>query len=266
MSFFKRAPHADDLDPDDDDPTIDPELRLRTVRTAHSTIAESIRTEARAERRKSLRQKRSRFFRNKSLEKKRPATADSAATSEAKPSTEIPGPRRNIYVNTPLTAMEVDSHGEPLTQYVRNKVRTSSESPPALRSEPVVIPRRIHHHHLPPKEPLRTVQTVRRLPLPPSSHPPRSSLSSVANLYFLVLVVLQGEPSPPRTLRQSPAAPSPSLTTIRPPCLSCDRPVRMTLRRDKISSQHVAIPSSVLHPSPTRLPHPHPHPHHSLTP
>ena len=129
MSFFKRAPHADDLDPDDDDPTIDPELRLRTVRTAHSTIAESIRTEARAERRKSLRQKRSRFFRNKSIEKKRPATADSGA-SEAKPSTEIPGLRRNIYVNTPLTAMEVDSHGEPLTQYVRNKVRTSSKSSP----------------------------------------------------------------------------------------------------------------------------------------
>ncbi|KAJ7779086.1 hypothetical protein B0H16DRAFT_1711426 [Mycena metata] len=45
MSSFKRPPtHLphDDNDTDDDDQAIDPELRLRTVRTAYSAIAESI--------------------------------------------------------------------------------------------------------------------------------------------------------------------------------------------------------------------------------
>ncbi|THH16206.1 hypothetical protein EW146_g4397 [Bondarzewia mesenterica] len=155
MSFFKRAPHSDNIDADDDDPNIDPELRLRTVRTAHSTLEESIRSEARAERRKSLRKKRSRFFRSKSMEKKRPGTADSSKP-EAKPTTEIPGARRNIYVNTPLTAMEVDRHGEPLTRYVRNKVRTSKYTIITF------IPKNLY-------------EQFRR----------------VANLYFLSLVILQ---------------------------------------------------------------------------
>lgn len=115
--MFKRHSNHDDND-DDGDAQIDPDLRLRTVRTAASTIAESIRSELRAQRR-SARKKRSLFFRKE----KRPKTADSAL-SEA-PS-HIPGQRRNIYINTPLAPVELDQHGEPLVRYARNKVRTSS--------------------------------------------------------------------------------------------------------------------------------------------
>ncbi|KAF8628303.1 hypothetical protein AX17_006006 [Amanita inopinata Kibby_2008] len=125
MSFFKRPQQHPDNDPDEDtnDDSIDPELRLRTVRTAASVIAESIRSEQRAERRKSLRQKRSRFFR-RNVEKERRTRSDTV--SSLAPSTkEIPGSRRNVYVNHPPSAMEVDQYGEPLARYVRNKVRTT---------------------------------------------------------------------------------------------------------------------------------------------
>ena len=125
MSFFKRHPHPDDVHTDEEnDDTIDPELRLRTVRTAASTLAESIRSEARAQKRKSLRRKGSRFFRTKSSDRKRPKTADSIPDESR---AEVKGERRNIYVNRSPSAMEVDRDGEPLARYVRNKVRTSSE-------------------------------------------------------------------------------------------------------------------------------------------
>lgn len=125
MSFFRRAhPSPDDLDTDEEnDTTIDPELRLRTVRTAASAIAESIQTEQRAERRK---RKGSRFFHRKNADEKRKAERPQTAESVAPP-VEVPGIRRNVYVNYPLSAMEVDHNGEPLAHYVRNKVRTSSE-------------------------------------------------------------------------------------------------------------------------------------------
>jgi phospholipid-translocating ATPase len=110
----------------ENDETIDPELRLRTVRTAASAIAESIRTDQRAERRRSTIHKRSRFFRSKPAEKKPDSTA---VTSSAAPSaSRVPGARRNVYVNHSLSAMEVDHNGEPKVEYVRNKVRTTSES------------------------------------------------------------------------------------------------------------------------------------------
>ncbi|KAG9309612.1 hypothetical protein JVU11DRAFT_10273 [Chiua virens] len=117
MSLFKRHPQQDQDDDNDNDAPIDHNLRLRTVRTAASTIAESIRSELRAERRS--RRKRSLFFRKD----KRPKTADSATTDVSAP--RVPGQRRNVYVNTPLSAMEVDQHGQPLARYPRNKVRTS---------------------------------------------------------------------------------------------------------------------------------------------
>ncbi|EIN05442.1 phospholipid-translocating P-type ATPase [Punctularia strigosozonata HHB-11173 SS5] len=122
---MKRQPSAVD-EPDTDEEqdvmqNIDPELRLRTVRTAASTIAESNRNEEqRAARRKNVKRKRSRFFRR---DRKQASEAESAA-SALKPGV-IPGKRRNVYVNMPLTAMEVDAHGEPVERYVRNKVRTS---------------------------------------------------------------------------------------------------------------------------------------------
>ncbi|KAK7062688.1 phospholipid transporting ATPase [Paramarasmius palmivorus] len=115
MSFLKRPTNARDSDSEDE--TIDPELRLRTVRTAHSAIAESIRSEQRAERRKK--RKRKGFFRRAS-EKKQPE-----ATSSGPGPTEIPGERRNVYVNHPLAHLEVDNNGEPIARYERNKVRTT---------------------------------------------------------------------------------------------------------------------------------------------
>lgn len=122
-SFFKRHQAADEPDTDEEnDDTIDPELRLRTVRTAASAIAESIKSEQRAERRKTM-HKRSRFFRRHTPEKK-PTPAPPEPTSSA---LKAPGPRRNVYVNYPLSAMEVDQDGEPKARYVRNKVRTTSE-------------------------------------------------------------------------------------------------------------------------------------------
>ncbi|KAF8221432.1 phospholipid-translocating P-type ATPase [Tricholoma matsutake] len=119
MSFLRRNhPPPEDVPDEENDDTIDPELRLRTVRTAASAIAESIRSEQRAERRKSSRRgKASRFFRK---HEKRPEVATEAVSTK-----EIPGVRRNVYVNHPLSAIESDSRGEPLVQYVRNKVRTT---------------------------------------------------------------------------------------------------------------------------------------------
>jgi phospholipid-translocating ATPase len=126
MSLFKRHPQPLSEDIDENDP-IDPNLRLRTVRTAASTIAESIRSEIRAEKRRSIYQKRSFFRRNANKKASKPTEAASSDTPSV-PNTRIPGDRRNVYVNYPLSAMEVDQHGEPLARYARNKVRTSSTS------------------------------------------------------------------------------------------------------------------------------------------
>ncbi|KAJ6564618.1 hypothetical protein B0H19DRAFT_1141557 [Mycena capillaripes] len=90
MSLLKRRPPQDSVDSDDE--AIDPELRLRTVRTAHSAIAESIKDKERR-------------------------------LEEGKPEPE--GIRRNVYVNTPLPRGEVDSSGDPYVRYPRNKVRTT---------------------------------------------------------------------------------------------------------------------------------------------
>ncbi|KAI5994780.1 phospholipid-translocating P-type ATPase [Pisolithus albus] len=124
MSLFKRHPQPDEVtdnDEQDNDATIDPNLRLRTVRTAASTIAESIRSEQRAQKRRTTRSKRSRFFRRE----KRPKTAESAVSNATSAGPHIPGQRRNIYVNTPLSPSELDHRGEPVARYARNKVRTS---------------------------------------------------------------------------------------------------------------------------------------------
>ncbi|KIK63428.1 hypothetical protein GYMLUDRAFT_41114 [Collybiopsis luxurians FD-317 M1] len=122
MSFLKRSVTSRHLDSDDEeDDTIDPELRLRTVRTTASALEEAIRTEQKAERRKQKRRRG--LFGSRISEKKRPQTADS--TDNSTPSTEIPGLRRNVYVNHPLSHSELDQNGEPMARYERNKVRTS---------------------------------------------------------------------------------------------------------------------------------------------
>lgn len=128
MSFFKRRRNvdADQFDADDHDTNIDQDLRLRTVRTAASTIAESIASEQRAERRRSIRYKRSKFFRSKSV--KHPHHEKAPTSVPKGPTVQIAGKRRNVYVNMPLTAAEVDRYGEPIQRYARNKVKTTSES------------------------------------------------------------------------------------------------------------------------------------------
>ena len=124
MSLSRHQPTDESNTDEENDETIDPELRLRTVRTAASAIAESIRTDQRAERRRSTIHKRSRFFRSKPADKKH----DSPTATVAPAASRIPGARRNIYVNHSLSAMEVDHSGEPRVEYVRNKVRTTSKS------------------------------------------------------------------------------------------------------------------------------------------
>ena len=127
MSFFRRHrnPDSDQIDADDHDSNVDHDLRLRTVRTAASTIAESIASEQRARRRRSTRLKRSNFFRSKST--KYPDHEKTRSSLPNVPAVQITGKRRNVYVNMPLTATEVDRHGEPIIRYARNKVNTTSE-------------------------------------------------------------------------------------------------------------------------------------------
>jgi len=190
MSFLKRHQHEDDQT---DDETIDPDLRLRSVRTAASAIAESIKYEQRAEKRK-MQRKKSRFFRNIS-QKKRPHTASSNHSSTTSPdSTHIPGARRNVYVNRPPLPADVDQDGEPWAVYVRNKVRTSSTC---------------HHitssRHITPND-LQNILSLHSFQRIYTSnfggthlftslhalHRQLTRVTSVANLYFLILVILSG--------------------------------------------------------------------------
>ncbi|KAG5734631.1 putative phospholipid-transporting ATPase DNF1 [Termitomyces sp. T112] len=115
-------PDPGDLTDEENDDTIDPELRLRTVRTAASAIAESIKSERRAERRKKSIRASSRFFRRNTTSKKLQPAPVGAGPSK------VSGLRRNVYVNYPLSAMEVDQHGEPVVRFPRNKVRTTKYS------------------------------------------------------------------------------------------------------------------------------------------
>ncbi len=129
-SLFKRHQAPDNEDTDDDDNQVDPALRLRTVRTAHSTIAESIRSETR----RTERRRKSRKWQTKGIFKKsRLHTAEDDLPRPTEP-VEPPRPdlpesskRRSIYVNQPLPLDQQDQHGDPQITYVRNKVRTTSK-------------------------------------------------------------------------------------------------------------------------------------------
>jgi phospholipid-translocating ATPase len=191
MSFLRRNnPPPEDLTDEENDDTIDPELRLRTVRTAASAIAESIRSEQRAQRRKSSRRgKASRFFRK---HERRP---EEVAT-EAGSTKEIPGVRRNVHVNHPLSAIESNSNGEPLTRYKRNKVRTTSKfSAFYIRSRCAHHYFRIHHPHIRTQKLVRAIPTVRShiQPIFYTIHTVLTWGSRVANLFFLTIVILQSE-------------------------------------------------------------------------
>lgn len=167
MHLLRRNAHHDDPDLEDENDAIDPELRLRTVRTAHSTIEESIRTEERAMRRKTMLKKRG-FFRRGTDKKRVKDPVISETTSESNAAPPVHGLRRNIYVNMPLPQDELDSHGEPIVRYVRNKVRTSSECTCSLLAYVYLPLFRIHHRHVHSKKPLRAISQVsvfgRRVP------------------------------------------------------------------------------------------------------
>lgn len=112
---------------------MDPELRLRTVRTAASTIEESIRTETRrAERRRKRRKWQAKGLFHKTSTK-RQAVAPTAEDDLPRPTEPLDSPkgdhgrRRNVYVNQPLPLEEQNPNGDPVVHYVRNKVRTTSE-------------------------------------------------------------------------------------------------------------------------------------------
>ncbi|KAJ7054208.1 phospholipid-transporting ATPase 1 [Mycena amicta] len=108
---LKRPRGGSAANEESDEEAIDPELRLRTVRTAHSAIAESIVADERQTR------QRRRFFRSRGEKYKE----KSAEVGKPKPG----GRRRNVYVNTPLPPSELDSNGDPEISYPRNKVRTT---------------------------------------------------------------------------------------------------------------------------------------------
>lgn len=110
---------------------IDPELRLRTVRTAASTIAEATRSETRREawrrrRNKSMMRKGTlgrNFFRRGGA--KEPAVTEDdprdVPTTPQVPTIDgkvLPpaGKRRDIYVNLPLPPSSLDAKGEPVTR------------------------------------------------------------------------------------------------------------------------------------------------------
>jgi phospholipid-translocating ATPase len=189
MSFLRRNhPPPEDVTDEENDDTIDPELRLRTVRTAASAIAESIRSEQRAQRRSSRRGKASRFFRKQ--EKKLEEVSTEAVLTK-----EIPGVRRNVYVNHPLSAIESDSNGEPLARYVRNKVRTTSKLCSLYIGSCSHHYFRIHSPHVSTQELVRAVPTVRIhvQPVLYTIHAVLTPRYRVANLFFLTIVILQSK-------------------------------------------------------------------------
>ncbi|KAJ7793142.1 hypothetical protein B0H14DRAFT_3889495, partial [Mycena olivaceomarginata] len=124
MSLAKRPPASlqSDMDMDDaldrrynydNDEDIDPELRLRTVRTAHSAIAENAAEKTvlgRTEREDTA---------------WAPPRGGGPRQGQAGGRGRPEGKRRNVYVNTPLPRGELDSSGDPLVRYPRNKVRTT---------------------------------------------------------------------------------------------------------------------------------------------
>lgn len=167
QSYQSTAPSSYKYTPDEEEPdvfdpfSIDPEYRLRTVRTAASAIAESIRTERDAEDRKrrrrifkSFRSRRNTTASGKGSLKRKgseaptdegsasdfgtprnslvPQPSDSGAGTDAgvekedsSKSKTPAGQRRTLYVNIPLPTGLLDTKGDPTIRYVRNKVRTS---------------------------------------------------------------------------------------------------------------------------------------------
>ncbi|ORX33448.1 hypothetical protein BD324DRAFT_639819 [Kockovaella imperatae] len=130
LSMDTTSPLKPELEEDDDlfDPfALDPTYRLRTVKTAHSVLAESIH----ADRDREKHQRRRTLFRSLTRKRNRKradsdVTAVTAVTTTTTTVTPEPaGARRKVYINTPLPPDLLTKSGDPLIRYVRNKVRTS---------------------------------------------------------------------------------------------------------------------------------------------
>ncbi|KAF8176378.1 hypothetical protein K438DRAFT_1770578 [Mycena galopus ATCC 62051] len=189
MSILKRGRHAPSLSSLDDD-HIDPELRLRTVRTAHSAIAESIVADARQTRRRRT------FWRSRG-EKSRLRDGRHGQHDGVDPIREKQegrgrpeGKRRNVYVNTPLPRGEMDSSGDPVVRYPRNKVQTTTNTGTTEYTILTFVPRNLY-------------EQFRR----------------IANLFFLTVVVLERGTgacaAPPRCAWYSPRTQGYSYTQVR---------------------------------------------------
>ncbi|TIB13429.1 hypothetical protein E3P92_02275 [Wallemia ichthyophaga] len=149
-SIASSAKHLIEDDTDDDTINsplnVDPNLRLRTVRSASSSIREAHRHDKRREsKRKRLREK---------VKKAANKLKDKNATVPDK--SPVDGNRRNVYANIPLPPYELSKTGDPIAKYPRNKVRT------AKYTLITFIPKNL-------------LEQFRR----------------VANIYFLLLVILQ---------------------------------------------------------------------------
>lgn len=167
-SIFRRnqtrnqAPEDDEVDEDDQ---VDPELRLRTVRTATSAIAESIRSEQRMERRKARRRRIWGSLKTKKLPSNAGHDSELRIELPAAHTAASGKPRRNVYVNCGLLPQDTDASGNPFRTYVRNKVKTSSTSCPLtlklfLIWKPFTFAScRIHNCYIYTQESVRTVPT-----------------------------------------------------------------------------------------------------------
>jgi len=148
MSFFRRRKAESD----------DNDLTLRPVRSVVDVQAEAQRLEERAARKRKAKVKRSRskFFSSSrlsiggttihetppSIAVTPPAPVTEEPESESLPAPSGPvspptppapvptssaaGPRRRVYLNQKLPRDELGPKGDPVAQYVRNKVRTTS--------------------------------------------------------------------------------------------------------------------------------------------
>ncbi|KAG8890252.1 hypothetical protein FRB98_000163 [Tulasnella sp. 332] len=125
----RKSTQTGDPDDTDEENHVDPELRLRTVRTAASTIEEGIRTETRrAERRRRKRRKWTTpglFTKPSKRHAHHTEEDDLPRPTEPVNAPHGSGSRRNVYVNQPLPVEERNPQGDPVVSYVRNKVRTS---------------------------------------------------------------------------------------------------------------------------------------------
>ncbi|EJT98292.1 phospholipid-translocating P-type ATPase [Dacryopinax primogenitus] len=151
--------HISDAIEEDDQAGLDNDLRLRTVRTAASTLAESVHAEARMVKRRKTRRLALKKFFKKQTEKGKISLRErkqGAAGDEEGEKVIFTGERRRIYVNGDLPLSDLDHHGDLTARYPRNKIRTSKYTILSF------IPKNLF-------------EQFRR----------------VANIYFLVLVVFQ---------------------------------------------------------------------------